>query len=228
MHRKKALKGVTHSMNRTTIYLLALIAMFTFACKNESNTNNTASTDTSSTYNTSSSTTATSATDTSATTSTTGTTATTAVTSTAPLSKSDEDFAKKAAAGGMMEVDLGQLAASKATSQDVKDFANRMVTDHGKAGDELKSLASQKGLTLPSTPSAEETKTSNDLSKKTGAAFDKAYMSDMVKGHEQVAKDFEKASKSLKDPDLKNWVTKTLPTVQDHLKSAKEINSKLK
>lgn len=225
MHRKTALKGVTHSMSRTTIYLVALIAMFMFACKNESTTNNTASTDTTSTYNTSSSTTATSATDTSATTSTT---ATTAVTSTAPLGKPDEDFAKKAASGGMMEVDLGQLAASKATSQDVKDFANRMVTDHGKAGDDLKSLASQKGLTLPSTPSAEEQKASNDLSKKTGAAFDKAYMSAMVKGHEQVAKDFEKASKSLKDPDLKNWVTKTLPVVQDHLKSAKEINSKLK
>ena len=227
MHLKASLKGVSHSMKRTPIYLLALIAMFTFACKNESNTNNTASTDTSSTYNTTSST-ATSATDTSATTSTTSTTATTAVTSTAPLSKSDEDFAKKAAAGGMMEVDLGQLAASKATSQDVKDFGNRMVTDHGKAGDELKSLASQKGLTLPSTASAEETKTSNDLSKKTGAAFDKAYMSDMVKDHEKDAKEFEKASKTLKDPDLKSWATKTLTVVQDHLKMAKDVNGKLK
>ena len=227
MHRKTALKGVTHSMNRTTIYLLALIAMFTFACKNESTTNNTASTDTSSTYNTSS-TTATSATDTSATTSTTSTTATTAVTSTAPLSKPDEDFAKKAAVGGMMEVDLGQLAASKATSQDVKDFGNRMVTDHGKAGDELKSLASQKGLTLPSTLSAEDKKTSDELSKKTGAAFDKAYMSDMVKDHEKDAKEFEKASKTLKDPDLKSWATKTLTVVQDHLKMAKDVNGKLK
>ena len=212
-------------MNRTTIYLVALIAMFMFACKNESTTNNTASTDTTSTYNTSSSTSATSATDTSATTSTT---ATTAVTSTAPLSKPDEDFAKKAAAGGMMEVDLGQLAASKATSQDVKDFGNRMVTDHGKAGDELKSLASQKGLTLPAAPSAEEKKTSDELSKKTGAAFDKAYMSDMVKDHEKDAKEFEKASKSLKDPDLKSWATKTLTVVQDHLKMAKDVNGKLK
>jgi len=198
---------------------------FAFACKNESSTNNTASTDTSSTYNTTSSTTSTTATDTSATRSTT---ATTAVTSTAPLSKSDQDFATKAAAGGMMEVDLGQLAASKATSNDVKDFGNRMVSDHGKAGDELKSLASQKGLTLPATPSAEETKTSTDLSKKNGAAFDKAYMSDMVKDHEKDAKEFEKASKNVKDPDLKSWATQTLTVVQDHLKMAKEINGKLK
>jgi len=127
-----------------------------------------------------------------------------------------------------MEVDLGQLAASKATSQDVKDFGNRMVTDHGKAGDELKSLASQKGLTLPSTQSAEDKKTSDELSKKTGAAFDKAYMSDMVKDHEKDAKEFEKASKTLKDPDLKSWATKTLTVVQDHLKMAKDVNGKLK
>ena len=211
-------------MKRNSIFLLALIALFAFACKNESSTNNTASTDTSST-NTTTSSTSTTATDTSATTSTT---ATTAVTSTAPLSKSDQDFATKAAAGGMMEVDLGQLAASKATSNDVKDFGNRMVSDHGKAGDELKSLASQKGLTLPATPSAEETKTSTDLSKKNGAAFDKAYMSDMVKDHEKDAKEFEKASKNVKDPDLKSWATQTLTVVQDHLKMAKEINGKLK
>jgi putative membrane protein len=214
-------------MKRISILLVAIVAMLVFACKNETNTN-AASTDTTSTYNTSSSTTSTTATDTSATTSTTGTTGTMAVTSTAPLSKSDQDFANKAAAGGQMEVDLGQLAASKATSNDVKDFANRMVTDHGKAGDELKSLLSQKGGTPPATPSAEEKKTSDELSKKSGAAFDKAYMSDMVKDHEKDAKEFEKASKSVQDPDLKNWATKTLTVVQDHLKMAKDINGKLK
>ena len=210
-------------MKRISILLAAMVAMLVFACKNETNTNQTASTDTTSTYNT----TSTTATDTSATTSTTST-GTTAVTSTAPLSKSDQDFANKAAAGGQMEVDLGQLASSKATSNDVKDFANRMVTDHGKAGDALKSLLTQKGGTPSSTPSAEETKTSNDLTKKSGAAFDKAYMSDMVKDHEKDAKEFEKASKSVKDPDLKNWATQTLTIVQDHLKMAKDINSKLK
>ena len=212
-------------MKRITILLCAMVAMLVFACKNENSSNTTASTDTTSTYNTSSSTTSTTATDASATTSTTGTVA---VTSTAPLSKSDQDFAMKAAAGGQMEVDLGQLAASKATSNDVKDFGNRMVTDHGKAGDELKSILSQKGATPPATPSAEETKTSNELSKKSGAAFDKAYMSDMVKDHEKDAKEFEKATKSIKDPDLKNWATKTLTVVQDHLKMAKDINGKLK
>jgi len=210
-------------MKRYIIVLFAGAALFAFACKNETSTSN----DTSGTTSTAttSSATATTATDTSG---TSGTTSTTAVTSTAPLSGADADFAKKAAEGGMMEVDLGQLAAAKATSQDVKDFGNRMVTDHGKAGDALKSLAAQKNFTLPSTPGDEEKKTSNDLSKKTGAAFDKAYMSDMVKDHEKDLKEFQKASKDVKDPDLKNWATQTVTVVQDHLNMAKQINSKLK
>jgi putative membrane protein len=213
-------------MKHISVFLFALIAAFTFACKNQNEANNTETTDTSSSaYNTSTSSTGTTATDTSATASTTGTAA---VTSTAPLNKADQDFATKAAEGGMMEVNLGQLAAAKATSQEVKDFGNRMVTDHGKAGDELKALASAKGLTLPSTPSAEEKKTSDALSSKKGAAFDKAYMSDMVKDHEKDVKEFEKASKSVQDPDLKNWASQTLTVIQDHLKMAKEINGKLK
>jgi putative membrane protein len=195
------------------IFLIALTALFAFACqKNESTT-------------TASSTTSTAATDTSATTSTRGTTA---VTSTTPLNAADKDFATKAAEGGMMEVDLGQLAAAKATSSDVKDFGNRMVADHGKANDDLKSLAAAKGLTLPTQSSAEEKKTANDLEKKKGKDFDKAYISDMVKDHQKDAKEFEKATKDVQDPDLKSWASKTLPVVQDHLKMAKEIAAKLK
>jgi putative membrane protein len=195
------------------IFLLAFTALFAFACqKNESTT-------------TASSTTSTAATDTSATTSTRGTTA---VTSTTPLNAADKDFATKAAEGGMMEVDLGQLAAAKATSSDVKDFGNRMVADHGKANDDLKSLAAAKGLTLPTQSSAEEKKTANDLEKKKGKDFDKAYISDMVKDHQKDAKEFEKATKDVQDPDLKSWASKTLPVVQDHLKMAKEIAAKLK
>ncbi len=65
------------------------------------------------------------------------------------VSSADKTFVMKAAQGGMLEVQLGQLASDKASSQDVKDFGAKMVTDHGKAGDELKSIATTKGLTLP-------------------------------------------------------------------------------
>jgi len=128
----------------------------------------------------------------------------------------------------MMEVDLGQLAAAKATNQDVKDFGNKMVADHGKANDELKALASQKGLTLPTTPGAEEKTTSNALEKKTGAAFDKAYMNDMVKDHEKDVKEFKNAVSKIQDPDLKNWASNTLTVIQGHLDLAKQVDSKLK
>lgn len=197
------------------IFPLAFLVVFALGCKKSETTTETTAT----------STTSTTVSDTSATTSTT---ATTAATSTAPLNAADKDFATKAAEGGMMEVELGQLAAAKATSNDVKDFGNRMVLDHGKANDALKSLAANKGLTLPTQPGADEKKTSNDLSMKNGKDFDKAYISDMIKDHEKDAKEFEKATKDVQDPDLKSWASKTLPVVQDHLKMAKQIAAKMK
>jgi putative membrane protein len=197
-----------------TLAALALLAMFAFACKKEES----GTTDTS--YSsTSSSTTSTAASDPS------GTTSTNIITS--PLSAADKDFAMKAAQGGMAEVSLGQMAAQKATDADVKNFGNRMVNDHGKAGDELKQLATNKGIALPTDLDAEAKKTSADLSKKS-KDFDKSYMNDMVKDHEKDVKEFEKASKDVQDPDLKSWASKTLPVIQDHLNIAKQIASKLK
>jgi len=200
-------------MRRKLWILIAIISLVAFGCKK----NETAATDTATTDTYASNATATDT----ATTATTGTPA-------ASLSDADKDFMNKAAQGGMAEVSLGQLAASKGTDSGVKDFGNRMVTDHGKAGDELKALASSKGVTLPADLDAESKKTSDELSKKSGKAFDKAYISDMVKDHEKDVAEFKKASTSAQDPDLKNWVTKTLPTLEDHLKMAKATNSKLK
>jgi putative membrane protein len=214
-------------MKSWTLMLICAIALMAFACKKESAYNNT---DTS--------TTTTSATDTSMTTSTidtsgTDTSGTTSTTSTSggtvsSLDPADKDFVMKTAQASMAEVTLGQMASSKATSPDVKNFANRMVSDHGKANDELKQLAQNKGLTLPADVDAESKKTADKLTKASGNDFDKQYMTAMVDGHEKVVKEFEKKSKDAKDPDLKTWVTNTLPTLQDHLKMAKETKSKLK
>jgi putative membrane protein len=197
-------------MKRNWIILLALISFFAFACKKSEN--QVADTGT---------TTVVTSTDTSATTSTTGTTA-------ASLGDKEKEFVTKAAQGGMSEVSLGQMAAAKATNNDVKEFGNRMVTDHSKANDELKQLATNKGITLPAELGADEKKTEDALSKKSGKAFDKAYMTDMVKDHEKDVAEFQKESKDAQDPDLKAWVTRTLPTLQDHLKMAKQVASKVK
>jgi putative membrane protein len=226
---ERDMKGEIRKMRKMKNYpwILALVcalAVMAFACHHETDANNTTDT----------STTATSATDTSATTSTVGTsgsdTSGSAATSTmaSTLDPGDQEFVNKAAQGGMAEVMLGQTASSKGTSADVKNFGNRMVSDHGKANDELKQLAQTKGVTLPADIDDESKKMSDKLSTLSGKEFDKAYISGMVDDHEKDVKEFEKASKNAKDPDLKAWATKTLPTLQDHLKMAKEAKAKLK
>jgi putative membrane protein len=139
----------------------------------------------------------------------------------------DMKFVQEAAAGGMAEVELGKLAADKATNPDVKAFGQRMVDDHSKANDELKALASQKGFTLPSGPEPAHKTMLDHLSRLTGAAFDKAYMQEMVKDHDKDVAAFKRASTSATDADLKAWAAKTLPTLQDHQTQATSINAKL-
>ena len=178
-------------------------------------------------------TTDTTATDTAVTSTTTMTTDSTATTSTmatpsATLQQADQDFAMKAAQGSLAEVTMGQTAAQKAANADVKTFATRMVTDHGQANAELSQLAASKGITLPSEPADEHKKAMEHLGTLSGAEFDKAYMMHMVEDHEKDVKAFEDASKNLQDPDLKGWATKTLPTLQEHLRLAKETQAKVK
>jgi len=140
----------------------------------------------------------------------------------------DSAFAMKAAQGGMAEVKLGELASEKGTSQTVKDFGKRMVDDHGKANDELKSLASKKGWTLPTDISAKDQATYDRLSKMSGAQFDREYMSDMVKDHKTDVSEFQREADRGTDSELKAWAAKTLPTLQEHLTMAQSGQSSTK
>jgi putative membrane protein len=140
--------------------------------------------------------------------------------STAPA---DAKFLKESADGGMAEVELGQLAADKASSSEVKQFGQRMVEDHGKANDELKQLATQKHVDLPAEPSAKHKATKARLEKLSGDQFDKAYMADMLKDHKKDVAAFQRESTSAHDPDVKSFATKTLPTLQEHLKQAQGL-----
>ncbi|HEY6141102.1 MAG TPA: DUF4142 domain-containing protein [Thermoanaerobaculia bacterium] len=195
-------------MKNYALIILAAAALFLAACTKTENTENT-----------STSTTSTSMTDTSSTTSTTGTSVST-------LSADDKDFAMKAAQGNMAEVNGGTMASTKGTSPDVKNFGNRMVNDHGKALDELKQLAQTKGIALPADVNDEQKAEADKLSKLSGKDFDKEYTDAMVKDHEKDVAEFDKASKSAQDPDLKAWAAKVLPIIQDHLKMAKEMRGK--
>jgi putative membrane protein len=142
--------------------------------------------------------------------------------SSSQLSSADKTFVTKAAQGGMAEVQLGQLATEKAQSDDVKKFGQRMVDDHSKANDQLKSIASQKGVTLPTDLSAKDKAEKDRLSKLSGEQFDKAYMKAMVKDHKTDVAEFQKEANSGKDSDVKNFASQTLPTLQDHLKMAQQ------
>ena len=144
------------------------------------------------------------------------------------VSSDDAKFAVAAANGGMAEVELGKLAQQKAAGSKVKDFGAMMVTDHTKAGDELKALAKSKNITLPAAIDADEQKVKDDLSAKSGADFDKAYVSNMIDDHKKDIKDFEDASKNVKDPDLKAFAVKTLPTLKMHLSAIQNIHDSMK
>ena len=139
------------------------------------------------------------------------------------LSPADKAFVDKAAQGGMAEVELGKLATEKAQSEDVKKFGERMVNDHSKADDQLKQLASQKGVTLPSSLDAKDQALKDRLSKLSGSQFDHAYMQAMVQDHKKDVAEFQKESTSAKDPDVKNWAAQTLPTLQSHLQEAQQV-----
>ena len=135
----------------------------------------------------------------------------------------DRKFMDKAAQGGMAEVELGQLAQQNGQSADVKAFGKRMVDDHSKANDQLKQLAAQKGVALPTSLDAKDQATKDKLSKMNGAAFDKAYMQDMVSDHKKDVAEFKHECTAAHDPDLKNWANQTLPTLQSHLQEAQKI-----
>lgn len=142
-------------------------------------------------------------------------------------SHSDISFMKDAAEGGLDEVKLGQLAQQKGASDKVKMFGQRMVTDHSKANNELQMLAQQKNITLPSDISSKQKSNYKTLSEKSGNDFDKAYITAMVKDHEEDVAAFQKEANNGTDADVKAFAAKTLPTLQEHLRLAQSIAGEL-
>ena len=140
----------------------------------------------------------------------------------------DRAFAEKAAAGGAAEVEGGKVAEQRASSDKVKQFGARMVQDHGKANEELKQIAGGKGLQLPSAPDAHHQQEMARLQKLSGAEFDRAYMDHMVKDHKKDIAEFRKQASSGKDPEIKAFAAKTLPTLEEHLKMAEAANAEAK
>ncbi|HTU44034.1 MAG TPA: DUF4142 domain-containing protein [Bryobacteraceae bacterium] len=143
------------------------------------------------------------------------------------MKSSDTRFAMKAAQGGVAEVQLGQLAAQKASNPEVKAFGQQMVEDHGKADDQLKSVAAHENMTLPTTPDSKDQALYNKLQNLSGADFDKLYVKSMVKDHQEDVKEFQKEADKGKDPQIKNFAAQTLPVLQQHLSKIQSIESNM-
>lgn len=140
----------------------------------------------------------------------------------------DTAFAAKAAIGGMAEVALGKMAAAKGSDQQVKDFGNMMVMDHGKANEELKGIAKNKNIMLPTGLDAEHQAKSDSLSKLSSKDFDAAYVNAMVEGHKKTLALMQSEATNGKDADLKAFAAKTAPVVQMHLEHIQKIQGNLK
>ncbi|RFS13670.1 DUF4142 domain-containing protein [Emticicia sp. C21] len=143
--------------------------------------------------------------------------------SVASAQKDDAEMVVDLAGGGMMEVELAKIAVTKATSSEVKKFAQMMIDDHTKANDELKTLASNKNIVLPTTLPDAHQKTINDVSEKSGKDFDRKYMDEMVEDHKKDIDKFEKLADKGNDADLKAFAAKTLPTLKHHKEEAERI-----
>lgn len=167
------------------------------------------------------------------------TAATTATTVTSPageasppppanIAEGDRAFVDKAARMGMAEVQLATNVSNKAQTQEVRSFAQRMITDHNQSNQELTMLAAQKGIDPPADLDGEHKALDTKLAGLAGPPLDRAYMQAMVDDHAKAVSDFQAAAGTLSDPDLKSWAAKTLPTLQEHHRMAQEILGTMK
>ncbi len=139
----------------------------------------------------------------------------------------DLAFMNDAAAGGMAEIELGRLAVRQAESKEVKQFAERVIADHSKAGEELKQLAQRKQVMLPQEVTPGHKEAMDKLSVLRGAAFDRAYVTAMIENHMKDVTAFESVAKGAVDADVKAFATKVLPTLKGHLEAIRGIAAKM-
>jgi len=140
-----------------------------------------------------------------------------------PISTADTNFILAAAQGGMTEVKLGELAAQQGVSDEVKQFGQMMVKDHSAINEDLKSLAAQKGVTLPDSLDAKHQGMLDKLTALSGPSFDDAYIAAMIKAHKKDAKAFKAEASATQDADIKSFLDKSIPIVEEHLKMIKAM-----
>ncbi|MEX1238574.1 MAG: DUF4142 domain-containing protein [Cyclobacteriaceae bacterium] len=140
----------------------------------------------------------------------------------------DAEFAVEAADGSMLEVELGTMALTRATSPEVKQFAQKIVDEHTRSNNELKALAQKKNITLPTTMGDDHMRKYENLQEKTGPDFDKEYMDLMVKDHKEDIREFEEQAEDGSDLEIREWASSKLPTLRNHLEEAERVHETVK
>jgi putative membrane protein len=135
----------------------------------------------------------------------------------------DKDFARQVSASGMAAVNLSELAVRFADSPAVRQFAQRMIADHRRAGQEITQMANRRSIKLPATMDDEHQKLFHKLQKLSGAEFDRTYLEAIVKDHEKEVKLFEKESKDGDDEAMKKWAGQLTPIFKRHLEAARKL-----
>jgi len=147
--------------------------------------------------------------------------------SSAPLAPADMQFVTNAAEGGQFEVEVAKLAADKASSPEVKSYAQMLVADHSAANDKLRQIASSHNVALPASLPADKKKEIDMLANLSGAEFDKQFVKIVgIKDHHHDIADFEKASKTAQADDVKNFAESALPTLKKHMAAAEKLPTK--
>jgi putative membrane protein len=135
----------------------------------------------------------------------------------------DKAFVKKALEGNMAEVEMGKLAMEKSNDEQVKQFAQKMVDDHGKMTEQLKPIAEQMGVKVPDGPSKGQMKKMDKMKSLQGDAFDQAYIKDMVKDHKTDASEFKQEAQSTQNPQLKQLASQGHQVIESHLQQIEQI-----
>jgi putative membrane protein len=143
------------------------------------------------------------------------------------LAPADMSFMKKAAHSGMVEVELAKMAQEKASSGEVKEYARKLESDHSKANEELKTIARDASVTLPSSAARKYRRSEKRLAKLSGPEFDREYIGHMVRDHRMAVAEFKRHANSGQDQDLRQFASKAIPTLEEHLKLAEQIQASI-
>jgi putative membrane protein len=144
------------------------------------------------------------------------------------IAADDNKFLTAVTESNLTEIKTGQAAEQMSKNEKIKDFGKMLAKDHEAAGKKVAAVAAKVGFTPPTELDSSHQSMVDELNKKTGFDFDKAFIKDQIKGHEDTIKVTEDEANNGKNADVKQLATELLPTLREHLVKAKELDDQIK